>query len=181
MEVQSAECKVQNEDTTGASGALSVIHYTDERIPNPAPGGNLAWQEYQTARNVLLRCCLRFGTVGPMLECPITDAAEPPFEDWAVATPSCDCDYYLIDDQWNDEKYIYIEFCRAAAFTQQWVEAIARTLVSLPGWGVGLGASFQGGYVLIFEGRIMVTGPSFAGCCDLPSVVKAGQAAFNSG
>jgi hypothetical protein len=150
--------------------SLTIEHYTAERIPNPYPEGDLPWQVYQTVRNSVLRCCRKFGTVGPMLECPINDGESEPLGNWATAE-GFDNDFFILDDQLNDERYIYIEVGRADAFTSDWLLGLMYTLAEHPGWGVGIDCIIYG-YILVFAEKLMVCGPIFADCLDVKCIVQ---------
>ena len=96
----------------------TIEYYTAERIPNLYPGGDLPWQTYHTVRNDVLRCCRRFGRAGPMGECPITDGDdEPSVDNWALGDPE-PRDFFVVDDQYNHERYIYVTIERPEAFTE---------------------------------------------------------------
>ncbi|HUO09932.1 MAG TPA: hypothetical protein VM008_16630 [Phycisphaerae bacterium] len=156
----------------------TIEHYTAERIPNPYPAGDLPWQVYHTVRNAVFRCCQRFGSSGPMGECPISTAEEPPSNQWPLgdARPS---DYFIVDDQLNDERYIYVEIVRPGAFTVEWLRDLVHTLAEYPGWGVGMQINaLKAGYILAFADKLMVTGEPFVDCHDFASVVYGAQAAL---
>jgi len=65
-----------------------------------------------------------------------------------------------------------VEVLDRSALSREWLAAIVQVLRRHPGWAVGV-KNIKGGYLLIFANRLLVTGPSFAGCNDLRSVVKA--------
>jgi len=108
-----------------------------------------------------------------MAEAPITGDAEEPLDGWELGDNPCE--YFVLDDQLNDEQYIYIELYHARYFTEDWLRALMTTLREFPGWGVGLRA-FEAGYILVFADRLMVTGPNFEQCTDIACVVRMGQA-----
>lgn len=159
-------------------GSKAVIeHYTAKRIPNPYPAGDLTWQIYHTVRNAFFRCCHKFGRAGPMGTCPITDDAEIPHDDWHVADRDA-LDFFVVDDQYNDERYIYVEVVRATSFTERWLCALMRTLADYPGWGVGI-EGLPKAYILAFADKLMVTGRIFQKCRDFECIVRQGQAALS--
>ena len=150
-----------------------IEHYSGERVPNPYPPGQLTWQVYHAVRNAVLRCCRRFGPSGPMGECPITTANEPSIADWPLGHPD-PVDYLVVDDQYNHERYVYVEVVRPGAFSSEWLRDLVRTLDDYPGWGVGI-IAFDKAYILAFSNKLMVTGEIFAECGDLACVVHKGQ------
>ncbi len=156
-------------------GSKPVIeHYTAKRIPNPYPGGELPWQIYHTLRNAVFRGCRKFGKVGVMGVCPITDDTEIPFHNWHVADRDA-IDFFVVDDQYNDERYIYVEIELPSAFTERWLRGLMRILTDYPGWGVGIEGLPQA-YILAFADKLMVSGRIFKKCRDLECIVRQGQA-----
>jgi hypothetical protein len=149
---------------------IPVVHYAVERIPNPSPGG-LPWQVYHSVRNAVVRTCREFGPTGPMGECPIVVGPDrPPVRDWPPGDDPCD--FFVVDDQYNDERYIYMEVEPTAALTGEWLARMLAVLRDHPGWGIGI-SNVAEGYVLLFADRIMVTGPALAGCGDAAAVLRA--------
>ena len=153
----------------------AIEHYTVEHVPNPNPAGDVSWQIYHTVRNAVLQCCKQFGPSGPMGECPITDASEPP-QEWPVGDPH-PIDYFVVDDQYNHKRYVYVEVVRPTAFMRKWLLELVRAMGQFPGWGVGVMA-FEKAYILAFGDRLMVTGEIFAACTDFVGVVHSGQHAL---
>jgi hypothetical protein len=156
--------------------SITIEHYTAERLPNPFRGGNLPWQTYQSARNRIVQACRRFGGVGPMGECPIRDSEAPSLDDWPLGDPD-PVDFYVVDDQFNDECYIYIEVERASAFTATWVHAMMNALTELPDWRIGVGV-FRDGYMIVAANKLAVTGSTFVECNTVESVVAAAKRAL---
>ena len=155
--------------------ATIIEHFTAERIPNPNPAGEVSWQLYHTVRNAVFRCCKQFGTAGPMGERPIIPDEDESARNWHVADH--ESEYYIIDDQYNHECYVYLELLTSRTFSEEWVTAMMQTLGEFPGWGAGLNA-FPQAYVLIFADKLLVKGKTFEDCSDLPSVVACGAAAI---
>ena len=153
----------------------TIEHYSGERVPNPYPAGDLPWQVYHTVRNAVLRCCRGHGRAGPMGECPIADGDDTP-DDWPLGDPD-PLDFFVIDDQYNHERYVYLEIVRPEAFTEQWLRDLMRTLSDHRGWGVGI-MSWPKAYMLAFGDKLMVTGRVFEQCRDFDCVVRQGQAAL---
>lgn len=156
-------------------GEIRVEHYAVEHVDNPNPDGDVSSKLYHSVRNAVLRCCRRFGHSGPP-EVPGFDGDTPPGDD------SIDLnllDYFVVDDQYNHERYVYVEVERAEAFTGEWLCELVRTMRQFPGWGVGIMA-FEQAYVLAFADRLMVTGRIFATCSTVDCVVQRGRAALSS-
>lgn len=149
-----------------------IQHYRRERIPNPYPPGDLPWQIYHIVRNDILRVCRQFGTVGPMAECPLTGGLETP-DDWP-AEPGDRSDYYIVDDQYNHERYLYMYVHGERFFTVKWLGAVMKALARHTGWGIGI-LSFSDGYMLVYADRLLVTGKGFRGCRDFASVMRSGK------
>lgn len=148
-----------------------IHYYTEERIENPYPLGELPWHVYHTVRNAIVRCCTEYGSVGPMDERPILDDEEESDSKWQVGAD--DEEFFVLDDQMNDEQYIYVELTQPDVLTEAWIQAVMKTLIDFPGWGVGLG--FRAGYILIFADELLVTGECFKECQDLAALVVAGR------
>jgi hypothetical protein len=156
----------------GVEAGPTIEHYTAERVPNPYPAGDLPWQVYHTVRNAVLRCCRRHGRAGPMGECPITDGEDTP-ESWLLADRDR-LDFFVVDDQLNHERYVYVEIERPEAFTGEWLRDLVHTLADHDGWGVGIMA-WPNAYMLVFADKLMVTGKRFERCRDFDCVVRQGR------
>jgi len=83
--------------------------------------------------------------------------------------------YYIIDDQYNSERYLYIELCRAEAVTLAWIKSVTDTLSEFPGWGMGI-VNISDAYLLIFDQKLMVHGEPFAKCNTVAEVLEASRA-----
>lgn len=152
----------------------SIEYYRTERIPNPYPAGDLPWTVYYTVRNAVVRCCREFGKVGPLGECPVTGDHEPRIDEWLPGDAD-PIDFFVIDDQYNHEQYVYVEIVEAPAFEGEWLRRLMQTLTEFPGWGAGI-LAFKSAYILVFADKIMVTGSIFENCRDFDGVVRQGQA-----
>ena len=151
-----------------------IEYYTAERIPNPNPSGRMSWQQYHIVRNSVVSCCRRFGRTGPLGELRITDEKQPALDDWERGDNE-PLDYWVVDDQYNDERYLYLYAMHSAAFTEDWLRALMTTLSRWVGWGAGM--QLRDSYLLVFADRLMVTGTCFRGCCDISDLVARAQAA----
>ncbi len=153
---------------------VRVVHFSDERIADPsADAGDLPWQAYHAARNAVVRACRRHGRTGPMGECSITDAADTS-EDWPVGDD--DPALYVVDDQLNHERYLYLETLDSSVIGPPLVADLIDTLAGLPGWGLGVNG-IRDGYLLLFAGFVLVHGPTFDRATDVGAVIRAWRAA----
>src|SRR5437868_6574022 len=122
--------------------SLKVKAFTRDRVPNDYPGGDLPWQMYHGVRNALVQTCRRFGPTGPMGVVKITADVESPYHAlakdfgfWEGGDP--DPAYYIIDDQYNHERYCYAELYGDDPFNAGWLLAITATLREFDSWGLG--------------------------------------------
>ena len=146
---------------------LTVQRFRTKRVPNPY-AGQMTWRLYQKARNAIVRTCRRHGPVGPFGVFPLRSGRD--ISDWERGDDNPV--YWIVDDQYNDEAYLYMEFVDPLGFTNKWLEGITKTLTRLSGWGIGVN-SLRQGYVLIFADRLLVKGPQFRGCRNAESIVEA--------
>jgi hypothetical protein len=157
--------------------ALKVVSFTKDRIPNPYPGGELPWQMYHSVRNDLVRVCRRYGPTGPMGEVKIDVDVDDPYRQiardhdfWESGDPNPT--YYIISDQYNDERYCYAELYGDDPFNPGWLLSITETLREHEGWGLGID-NIPHGYLLILGNKLMVKGPKLARCKSAFEVVTA--------
>ena len=80
--------------------------------------------------------------------------------------------FHVIDDQYNDELYHYIEIIDATGCTACWLEELTAAIRKFPGWGVGVNC-IPLGYLLIFADRLMISGSFFRGCKSAADVLTA--------
>ncbi len=139
--------------------ALRVVHYTTERVENPNPRGETPMEEFFAVRGDLVEACRRFGPTGPE-DRRLADAGGRGMR------------YWVVDDQYNDELYQYVDVLDPEGFSEGWLAAVGGVLRRRPGWGVGVG-HLRDGYILIFGDRLMVTGPIFEDCRDQAAVLRA--------
>jgi hypothetical protein len=155
---------------------LQIIHYDEDRIPNPLPGG-VSWRLYHTVRNAVVRACRTHGPTGPR-GCLPTGAP-----DWDKAEAKWgkgdrDPVFWVVDDQYNEkEAYLYLEILRPRSFSKEWLADVVQALRQFPGWGIGV-SNIRGGYVLIFRDRIMVQGHVFRDCQTPGSVLACARQHF---
>lgn len=157
---------------------IRVVHYVGERITDPRGAAELPWQEYHEARNRIVRACLAHGTTGPMLECPLTADVEDPYglPGWPLGDE--DAIYWVVDDQLNDERYVYVQITAPDGVTQAWLASVMDALQEMPFWGVGI-SNIRRGYVIVMANLLLVTGKPFKGCDDVASVIRAMRVNMN--
>lgn len=137
---------------------IAVVHYESDNVPNPKPEGATSIEEFWRVRTSILAVSQEFGATGPESE-----AEEP-------------C-YWLVDDQYNDELYQNIQVYKPGGWNTEWLFALAKCLQkNHHGWGIHIGNIDQG-HIVVFADRLMVTGSTFANCCDIESVVAAAKLA----
>lgn len=104
-----------------------------------------------------------------MAECPITRAATPYGNPrWRLG--SFDPDYFILDDQLNDERYVYVEVQKKRAMTARWIADVEAALRQMPGWGVCL-TGMPNAYAIVFPRLLLVTGAQLKSTRDLNSTV----------
>ena len=80
--------------------------------------------------------------------------------------------YYIIDDQYNHERYCYVELYGDDPFNAEWLLSITATLREFDGWGLGV-KNIPESYLLIFAKRLMVHG-RLSKCKSAAEVVETG-------
>jgi len=133
-----------------------VEHYNADRVPNPNPRGATSSKTFERVRLALVTVCRSYGVTGP--------------DDYPR-----DCDVWVVDDQYNDELYQYIEVYNRQLLSIEWLQDMMAVLSRFPGWGAGV-KNIRFAYLLIFADKLMVTGFPFAGCHDVGSVAAAASA-----
>lgn len=146
---------------------LAVERFRTKRVPNPY-AGQMNWLLYQKARNAIVRTCRRHGPVGPLGMLPLRRRST--IDDWERG--DVNPVYWIMDDQFNDEAYLYMEFVDPRGCTNTWLEDVATTLSKLAGWGIGVNG-LRDGYLLIFADRLLVKGQQFRGCRNAERVVES--------
>lgn len=158
---------------------VKVVHYDTNHVANPYPEGELPWQVYHTVRNAVFQACRRHGPTGAMGECPISydQNIDDPYgmEGWQIGDDPCE--YFIVDDQYNHEQYLYMEIYATERLSLSWLADVIATLRNYPGWGIGV-TNIDKGFLLIFSDKIMVHGPVFARCRSVDSVLKAARRNF---
>jgi hypothetical protein len=147
---------------------VRIEYYSTDRIPDP--DGNATGLDFHETRNAIVRACRRHGPTGPfgVLDLDRADGKRDLFDIWERGDP--DAVYYVVDDQYNSERYQYVE-CDADYLTDAWILDLMASLVNTPSWGVGI-CCIPMAYVLIFADRIMVTGEIFKNVNDLATLTE---------
>ena len=165
-----------------ALNSLKIVPFTRDRIPNDYPGGDLPWQVYHSVRNALVEACRKHGPTGPMGLVKIDSDVEDPhamlaedryFWEFGDADPW----YYIIDDQYNHERYCYAELYGTKPFNAGWLLSITTVLREFDGWGLGIN-NIPDSYLLIFTKRLMVKG-RLAKCKTAEEVVATASKLLN--
>jgi hypothetical protein len=134
----------------------TVEHYNAERVPNPNPRGATPYKTFEKVRQEIIGVCRKHGVTGP---------DDNPY----------DCDVYVVDDQYNDELYHYVEVYNRKLLSPDWVQDMMAAVRRFRGWGAAV-KNIRFAYLLIFGDKLMVTGYPFAGCDDIESVAAAASA-----
>ncbi len=152
---------------------LRIVHYSDKRVADPRGATALSYQDFHRARNAVLATCRLFGTVGAMAEYPLDASLTEIASDaaWAV-TPHSKPDFFVVDDQLNNDRYIYIEISPQVHVSSEWLCAMATCLLALDGWGIAI-TNVTNGYVIVLAQVLLLHGPVFDGCKDLEEVAYA--------
>jgi hypothetical protein len=165
--------------------SLKVVTFTEDRIPNEYPGGDLPWQVYHSVRNALVRVCRRYGPTGPMGEVKIVEDVSDPYMQLAEDRDfweqgDADPTYYIIPDQYNHERYCYAELFGDDPFNPGWLLSVSATLQEQKGWGLAIG-NIPNSYVLIFGKKLMVKGRKLSGCKSASEVVEVVRRLLKTG
>jgi hypothetical protein len=118
----------------------------------------------------MVQTCRRHGPTGPLGERPLDEDDLESAMHWERGDEQPV--YWIVDDQYNDEMYLYLELEDARGCTAEWLADITHTLAQFSGWGIGV-VNLKRGYVLVFADRLLVQGPGFRGCRDVRCVLKA--------
>jgi hypothetical protein len=108
---------------------------------------------WYSLREDLLNALEKHGLTGP------DDPADP---------PHC----YLVDDQYNQERYHYLEVYQPAMLSLNWLKDVTAALQGFSGWGMGV-KNLRQAYLLIFGDRLLVNGSAFRRCKDAAAVLEA--------
>ena len=163
---------------------IKIVPFTRDRVPNDYPGGDLPWQMYHSVRNALVETCRKYSPTGPIGRVKIVQEVEDPHtmlakdrEFWERG--DSDPWYYIIDDQYNHERYCYAELYGDDPFNAGWLVSLMATLCEFDGWGLGVN-NIPDSYVLIFGKRLMVKG-RLARCKSAQEVVATASKLLKRG
>lgn len=139
---------------------IRVVHYADERITDHwGRREELTWREYHAARNRLFDICAKHGTAGPMGKRDVEGDEDASDDTWHVAHD--EPDFWIVDDQLNYERYLYLEICSPMKVTEKWLCDALSMGEDFAGWGVCV-TNVRKGYMIILPPVILVMGPAFA-------------------
>jgi hypothetical protein len=156
---------------------VKIEQFTEPHLHDP--DGSASAYEFHEARNAIVRTCKLHGPTGPMGEFPFDlPEDEDCFRVW-YESGDHDPAYFVIDDQYNSERYQYIEISDEKFFTENWIVDVMSVLSNLPGWGLCI-KSIPGGYAILFKDKIMVRGSSLEKVHDLSSFVVCVHEAFRN-
>jgi hypothetical protein len=128
------------------TAALRIETFDVDYVANPNPSGATSGDEFWSVREQVLQATKKHGATNP------DDDAEHP-------------QFYLVEDQYNDDLYQLIELYDPLALTEAWLSDICAVLSRNRGWAVALSVGHFS--ILIFENRILVPSDKFQ---DLSSV-----------
>lgn len=111
----------------------------------PRQLGPVSQGQFNNARDLVVGVCARHGTVGP------SGASSA-----GVLVLTSDPDFYVVDDQYGDDRRIFVE-PRPSAISAEWLRDLASLSRDSPDWDV-LAAPGEGISLLIRDGRITVSG-----------------------
>jgi len=151
---------------------MKLVKFSSKDCDGDQSNPTVTWQQYYNLRNCILSALRKFGKVGPMGECEITDAVKgPPMGTWHVE--SSNPDYFVIDDWYNNWAFYAKIEINGGKFDSEVVDSLILILKKMPPkWALGI--SFpQNGYILLYADRIMVDGPIFSHCKDYQDVLKS--------
>ena len=156
---------------------VRIEHFTEKHIPDP--NGNVSSLQFHEARNAVVTACRLHGPTGPFGVLPLDKLAN--FEEWLPLWEQGDPNaaYFVVDDQYNTERYQYVECSDPDFFTQEWIQDLMAAMQRFPGWGIGI-ASIPDGYILVFADKVMVRGSCFDTSSDLQSVVEVACNSLNN-
>jgi hypothetical protein len=156
---------------------VRIEHFTLGRIPDP--DGNASPWDFHLARNAVVRACKLHGPTGPFGILPLekSKGTDNLYSLWERGDP--DMVYFVCDDQYNEERYQYLECIDLKFFTEAWIVDLMAALKEFPAWGIGIN-SIPGSYAIVFANKIMVKGIPLDNAHDLPSFISGVHEAFRN-
>jgi hypothetical protein len=132
---------------------IPIVFCDNPDIPDDRPGaGDVPGEWFFQVRDRIVEVCQRHGPTGP--------EDEPWTADHLY--------YWVVNDQYNDERYQQVELEQAKGVTRAWVLDLMATLRDLPHWGVIL----LGGGVYLFGDYVIAHRPWHDGCKDLDAILE---------
>lgn len=154
----------QSQSSSLRPSELSISFSETDEILNPDLDGTLVtWEDYEKMRCQLAHVCTGFGSIGPGF-----------FDDSLDAHTTKDPDYWIVDDQYNDQdKFVFANVQRRPKINSEWIQQVAAMLASNDSWAVSVG--FDDGFFVVYADRIVAGGEMFRGCSTLQSLVDAAR------
>ena len=149
---------------------FQIIHVAADYLP-PRRSGETPWQEYFSVRNAIVTVCRRHGPTGPMGLAVIEPGGDQP-EGWERGDD--DPVYFVVDDQYNDDPWLYLEVLHSSGLTENWFMDVSSEMSQFPGWSLFI-SHFVKGSLVIESDRICVGGVAFEICSDLPGILDAAR------
>jgi hypothetical protein len=89
---------------------IAVEHYDSRHVSNPDPRGKISDLSFHKVCNAIVNACQKHGPTGPMGLFPIGSGLDffKALDKWA-SSGSPNPTHFVADDQYNDERYRYIE------------------------------------------------------------------------
>ncbi|HTU90029.1 MAG TPA: hypothetical protein VMF69_08025 [Gemmataceae bacterium] len=150
--------------TGGTEQTVPVIHYRVNHIRDDRPGAGPGaarrfWDVYEDIGNL----CRKYGPVGP--------------DDRDAGYDYDDFVFWVVEDQYNNERYHYVEVCRPEGMTKNWLLDLASLLKrKWPRWGVSV--RIPAGHLMVFGDRLMVRGPTFRRCTTVRHLIALARKAM---
>ncbi|MEQ8786112.1 MAG: hypothetical protein RIC55_07425 [Pirellulaceae bacterium] len=143
-------------------GEVAVATFDSDYIKNPPSPDELAETEYGATkhdcswaglREDLVFICAKHGHVGP---------------DDPIPSPQ----FYVPDDQYNNERYHYLQVFDPDCVTLAWLADLMNAVQEYDGWGICIPSLTQG-MMVVFDDRIMLRGERLRRCRTPADVVAA--------
>jgi hypothetical protein len=96
----------QTETTAVNPESVVVVHFEGKRVPDDRPGKKATSRTFQVVRDEVVASCNRHGKVNALGE----------------------AEFWVIDDQYNEERYQYLEVTKASAMSKKWLLDLMATL-----------------------------------------------------
>jgi len=132
---------------------IELQHSTGDYIPNPHPNGETPFEEFWDVRSSILTAVNEHGKTGP-------------------ESNADGVDFWLVEDQLNDERYHRMEVYSSAAFSVDMIKSLATALRDHVGWGISIGG-YDNGNLVLFADRLVLIGNLFEGCGSLGDVATS--------